>query len=50
MNSDAWLGLLLKLWLLAFAGLLVFLFLFFVGFEIEGRSMYKLLMTSPPNK
>lgn len=47
MNNEDWLGLLLKLWLLAFAGLLVFLFLFFVGFEVDGRTMYQLLMTDP---
>lgn len=47
MNNEAWLSLLLKLWLIAFAGLLVFLFLFFVGFEIDGRTMYQLLMSNP---
>jgi len=42
-RTDRWLSRLLGLWLFSFSGLLVFLYMLFVGAEIHGRSMYQLL-------
>ena len=40
---DAWLSRLLALWLGSFAGLLLFLYMLFIGSDIRGRSMFQLL-------
>jgi hypothetical protein len=42
--SEAWLSRLLGLWLASFAGLLVFLYMALVGWELDGRSMAQYLL------
>ncbi|MBI4346132.1 MAG: hypothetical protein HY553_04715 [Elusimicrobia bacterium] len=41
MTDRSWLPRLLGLWLASFAGLLVFLYMFFIGSEVGGRSMFE---------
>jgi hypothetical protein len=43
-KSDLWLSRLLGLWLLSFWGLLVFLYMLFIGCEVGGRSMFQFLL------
>ena len=43
MKSEAWLSRLLALWLGSFSGLLLFLYMLFIGADMDGRSMYELL-------
>jgi hypothetical protein len=42
--SDAWLSRLLGLWLLSFSGLLLFLYMLLVGWDLNGLSMAQLLL------
>lgn len=44
MKSDVWLSRLLGLWLLSFWGLLAFLYMLFIGAEVDGRSMIQYLL------
>ncbi len=44
MKAEAWLARLLGLWLVSFSGLLIFLYMLFIGCEINGRSMFELLV------
>jgi len=43
MRADRWLSRLLGLWLASFSGLLVFLYMLFIGCDIGGQSMFQLL-------
>lgn len=43
MKGSAWLPRLLGLWLASFAGLLVFLYMFFIGSDLGGRSMFQVV-------
>lgn len=43
MKDEIWLSRLLGLWLISFSGLLVFLYLLFIGCDIDGRSVFELL-------
>lgn len=43
MKRASWLPRLLSLWLASFAGLLVFLYLFFIGSDVGGRSMFQVV-------
>jgi len=42
-KETSWLPRLLGLWLASFAGLLVFLYMFFIGSEIGGESMFAIV-------
>lgn len=42
-GPEAWLSRLLGLWLISFAGLLFFLYMLFIGAQLNGRSMFELL-------
>ena len=44
MRQEVWLSRLLALWLGSFAGLMVFLYMLFIGSDFEGRSMFELLL------
>lgn len=44
MRADPWLSRLLALWLGSFGGLLAFLYMLFLGWSFDGRSMYQLLI------
>ena len=43
MRERSWVPGLLGLWLAAFAGLLAFLYMFFIGFDIGGESMFQVV-------
>jgi hypothetical protein len=43
MKSDVWLSRLLGLWLASFWGLLMFLYMLFIGSDVGGRSMFQCL-------
>ena len=43
MRADRWLARLLGLWLISFSGLLAFLYMLFIGSDIDGKSMFELL-------
>ena len=42
--SESWLSRLLGLWLVSFAGLLGFLYMLFIGWDVNGLSMIQLLL------
>lgn len=43
MKQGSWLPRLLGLWLGSFAGLLLFLYMLFIGSEIGGQSMFQVV-------
>ena len=43
MKERPWLPRLLVLWLASFGGLLVFLYMFFIGSDIGGESMFQVV-------
>jgi hypothetical protein len=43
-KTDVWLSRLLGLWLVSFAGLLAFLYVLFIGADVDGRSMFQYLL------
>ncbi len=46
MKQELWLSRLLTLWLVSFAGLMVFLYMLFIGTDFDGISMFELLIRS----
>lgn len=42
-RGEIWLSRLLNLWLASFAGLLFFLYMLFIGVDLDGKSVFHLI-------